>query len=163
MTRPDATPSPITPAVEVGIDCLVKTWIPVHGDYPAGVSGPQLQALLAVDGQAGVTVNELAGMLDTVASSASRLCDRLQAAGLLDRGESRDDRRKVVLVLTRQGHDVLAQIRKHRHQDLSRMLAMMTPAGKAALLRGLTDLSAVHGGAVRAGGAMGECGTGTAG
>jgi DNA-binding MarR family transcriptional regulator len=45
----------------------------------------------------------VAGALDVNPSNASRTCDRLMKAGLLDRRESPDDRRNVTLTLTEAG------------------------------------------------------------
>jgi DNA-binding MarR family transcriptional regulator len=89
-----------------------------------------------------VNLHRLAGALGAIPSSTSRLCDRLQAAGLLDRNISRSDRRAVVLSLTGDGRRLLAAMRAERRADLARVLAAMTDQARAELLAGLHEFSA---------------------
>ena len=69
----------------------------------------------------------------------SHLCDRLIAAGMLDREPSPTDRREVCLTLTAAGRDLLADVRADRLRRLADVLAAMTPAGRDALLKGLRE------------------------
>ncbi|SDC30080.1 MarR family transcriptional regulator [Actinokineospora iranica] len=110
--------------------------------YPK-VPAMQLRALHYIDRHEPINLTRLTEELGTIPSSASRLCDRLQAAGLLDRRAATTDRREVELVLTGDGRRLLDRLRAARRADLAEVLAGMTPQGRAALLHGLREFSAV--------------------
>jgi DNA-binding MarR family transcriptional regulator len=78
-----------------------------------------------------------------ILSSASRLCDRLVAAGLIDREPSRSDRREIALSLTPNGVRLLAELRAERRRRLAEVLAGMSEPSRVALLRGLRDFALI--------------------
>jgi DNA-binding MarR family transcriptional regulator len=84
-----------------------------------------------------------------ILSSASRLCDRLVASGLVERAPGRADRREIALSLTPASRQLLADLRATRRELLTDVLERMTPAGRAALVRGLTDFAAAAEGGSR--------------
>ena len=70
---------------------------------PLGITAAQADAL-AVIGQAGpLSLKDLGDLLIAEAGHPSRLVDRLVAAGLVERRPADDDRRRIVLSLTRDG------------------------------------------------------------
>jgi DNA-binding MarR family transcriptional regulator len=103
------------------------------------VSVSQLRALLIIDRREPTNLNQLADELGAIPSSASRLCDRLVAAGLLTRRTSSTDRREVELRVSAEGRRLLAQLRESRREQLASVLAAMDPAGRHALLAGLRE------------------------
>lgn len=103
----------------------------------APVSASQLRVLFILEHQAGINLRTLADCLASTPPSTSRLCDRLQAVGFVEREVSRTDRREVRLRLSRRGHAFLADLRVRREQALSAVLDQMPAAERAALLRGL--------------------------
>ncbi|HET6479363.1 MAG TPA: MarR family transcriptional regulator, partial [Actinoplanes sp.] len=74
--------------------------------------------------------------------SASRLCDRLVASGLVERVPGRADRREIALYLTPASRTLLGELRGIRRRALAGVLEKMSPGGRAALLRGLTEFAA---------------------
>ena len=76
--------------------------------------------------------------------SASRLCDRLEAAGFLYR-VSGTSRRAIMLRLSPEGRDLLDRLRRQRREDLSRVLARMPPAARTALATGLAQFRTAAG------------------
>jgi len=110
------------------------------GVYPK-VPAVQLRALQFIGDHEPINLTRLTEELGTIASSASRLCDRLQAAGLLDRRSATTDRREVELVLTSDGVRLLERLRAARRAGLAEVLERMSPQGRAALLRGLHEFS----------------------
>jgi len=77
-----------------------------------GLEVQQYLALLAIEGFPGrnyVTVGELAERLRIAAHSAVGLVDRLEAKGLIKRESAQEDKRKVLVKLTRRG---LARLEK---------------------------------------------------
>ncbi|WP_434744095.1 MarR family winged helix-turn-helix transcriptional regulator [Micromonospora sp. SH-82] len=111
---------------------------------------------MVVERNDGINLRRLAAETDMLLSSASRLCDRLEAAGMVEREPGRADRREISLHLTPQGRRILAELRSDRRRRLADVLARMTPAGQEALLSGLTEFdeaSREHSGAGPGGGA----------
>ncbi len=86
----------------------------------AGVTPQQHQALLAIKGFPGrdhVTVGELAERLQLRHHSAVGLIDRLVAEKMVARTPSAEDRRQVLIQLTRRGENVLEKLTSvHREQ-----------------------------------------------
>jgi DNA-binding MarR family transcriptional regulator len=132
--------SDISANVERTARVLVGVWSSAQERTTDRVSLSQLRALEAI-GPATVNLRTLADRLDMIPSSASRLCDRLQAAGLLDRTESDQDRRQIGLRLTRPGMRLLGELSAHRRRDLDEILRRMSPHGRRALLYGLQEFT----------------------
>jgi DNA-binding MarR family transcriptional regulator len=129
-------------AVEAAAEALVIVWGRAQEALQQPVSASQLRALLVIDMSGEINLNGLAEELGAIPSSASRLCDRLQAAGLLIRSAGRTDRREVVLSLTADGRNLLHTMRTTRRADIGRVLAAMSDHDRAALLTGLEGFRA---------------------
>jgi len=90
----------------------------------AGVTPQQHQALLAIKGFPGrdqVTVGELAERLQRRHHSVVGLIDRLVLEKLVARKPSDEDRRKVLIQLTRRGENTLEQLSALHHEQLQRI------------------------------------------
>jgi DNA-binding MarR family transcriptional regulator len=107
------------------------------------ISGAQLRAVMMVEQHDGINLRRLATLLDMLLSSASRLCDRLVAAGMLEREPGRSDRREISLHLTPEAERLLAEMRADRRQRLAGILSGMTPEGRQALLAGIQEFDEV--------------------
>lgn len=103
----------------------------------APASASQLRVLFIIEHQEGINLRTLAQSLASTPPSTSRLCDRLQAAGLVEREMSSTDRREVRLRLSSSGHAFLDDLRARREQELQAVLRLMPAAKRAALLEGL--------------------------
>ena len=132
----------LTAAVEQAAADLVLLLSRASGQAPH-VSVSQLRALVVLRDSTAMNVTTLAEALGALPSSASRLCDRLAAAGLVERVTRSGDRREVTVQLTRDGLDVLALVEERRRADLHETLGGMTVRGRAQLLAGLAELSRV--------------------
>ncbi|WP_055487747.1 MarR family winged helix-turn-helix transcriptional regulator [Streptomyces sp. WMMB 322] len=104
---------------------------------PSPVSASQLKVLYCLERDEGMNLRTLGQTLGSAASSVSRLCDRLQALGFLERSPSPVSRRELELHLTRQGRDYLRDLRHRREEALTATVAAMTPRARAALTEGL--------------------------
>ncbi|MET7645474.1 MarR family transcriptional regulator [Streptomyces sp. NPDC005426] len=104
---------------------------------PGTVSPSQLRALLVIEKQEGSNLRSLGEALGSRAPSVSRLCDRMEAMGLVQRAQSPTSRREVELRLTGRGHSLLQEYRAIRTRELSAVLERMQPAEVAALAEGL--------------------------
>lgn len=105
------------------------------------VSPPQLRTLVLVATRAEVNAATIASALDIHPSSATRLCDRLVDAGLLDRTESTSDRRRVVLTLTDAGAALVDSVMDHRRDALEKILSRMSPDARRSLVPALEAFS----------------------
>ncbi len=128
--------------VDEAAQALVAAWDSVREHATSRLSWPQLSALLVVERAEGVNLRGLAGELKMLLSSASRLCDRLVAAGMVERVPGRVDRREIALYLTPSSRQLLDELRRTRRQLLAAVLQRMSAGGRAALIRGLTEFSA---------------------
>ncbi|MFI9063379.1 MarR family winged helix-turn-helix transcriptional regulator [Streptomyces sp. NPDC053429] len=97
----------------------------------------QLRALFVIEGNQGTNLRTLGEALGSRASAVSRLCDRLEAVGLLHRTASAHSAREIELHLTRAGQDTLDQIRAFRRREVTDVLASLSPVQLAALADGL--------------------------
>jgi DNA-binding MarR family transcriptional regulator len=123
--------------VELAAEALVGIWAHVAESLDVRVSPTQLRALTAVGRYGELNLSQLAEALGALPSSASRLCDRLEAAGLLTRDTGRASRRAVRLHLTPVGEALLEQARKSRQEQIAQVLTAMAPDDREALARGL--------------------------
>ncbi|HZD65150.1 MAG TPA: hypothetical protein VE152_03535, partial [Acidimicrobiales bacterium] len=74
--------------------------------------------------------------------AASRLCDRMVAAGLVLRELNPANRREVTLRLSPDGTALLAELSARRREQLVGILRAMPPAGREALVSGLRAFAA---------------------
>ncbi len=103
----------------------------------APVSSSQLRVLLILEHNDGINLRTLAEALGSTPPSVSRLCDRLQAVGFVERTPSTTSRRELELHLSSRGSAFLRDLRSRREQELRTVIAQM-PAGKrSALMDGL--------------------------
>ncbi|MEV5347678.1 MarR family transcriptional regulator [Streptomyces achromogenes] len=103
----------------------------------APTSASQLRVLHVLEHHDGINLRTLAESLASTPPSTSRLCDRLQAAGFIERAASPEDRREVRLHLSGRGRAFLADLRSRREAELRKVLAGMPAAKRIALLEGL--------------------------
>ncbi|MFC4019405.1 MarR family winged helix-turn-helix transcriptional regulator [Micromonospora sp. GCM10011542] len=126
-------------ALDATAGALLSVWESARERTTSRVSGAQLRAVMVVERHDGINLRRLADRLDMLLSSASRLCDRLVAAGLMEREPGRFDRREISLHLTPDGRRLIAELRAERHAQLTAILAGMSAAGRDALLSGMRE------------------------
>ncbi|SCL39197.1 DNA-binding transcriptional regulator, MarR family [Micromonospora rhizosphaerae] len=126
-------------ALDEAAGTLLAVWEAARESTTSRLSGAQLRAVMVVEQYDGINLRRLATLMDMLLSSASRLCDRLVAAGMLEREPGRFDRREISLHLTPEASRLLAELRADRRRRLARVLAGMTPEGRQALLRGMSE------------------------
>jgi DNA-binding MarR family transcriptional regulator len=139
---PDGPDIALAAEVDAAAATLLSVWEEAREQAAIRLSASQLRALLAVEQSPGVNLRRLAAGLGMILSSASRLCDRLVAAGLLEREPGRADRREISLNLTPGGVELLARLRDDRRRRLAVVLAGMSEPGRMALMRGLREFGA---------------------
>ncbi|WDZ84968.1 MarR family winged helix-turn-helix transcriptional regulator [Micromonospora cathayae] len=130
-------------ALDDAAAALLSVWEEARERTTNRLSAAQLRAVMAVEEHDGINLRRLSGLLGMLLSSASRLCDRLVAAGMLEREPGRFDRREISLHLTPEAARLLAELRADRRARLAEILAGMSPAGREALLRGVGEFDEV--------------------
>jgi DNA-binding MarR family transcriptional regulator len=113
---------------------LAALWEAHHLDAP--VPATQLRVLFVVERHGSVNLTGIAEEVGALLSSASRLCGRLEATGLLERVPG-PDRRAISVRLSAQGTALLDGLREARRHAFVQVLARMDPADQQTLLSGL--------------------------
>ncbi|MFF1706232.1 MarR family winged helix-turn-helix transcriptional regulator [Streptomyces sp. NPDC058252] len=103
----------------------------------APVSASQLRVLFVLEHNEGINLRTLADALGSTPPSTSRLCDRLQAVGYVERKPGVTSRRELRLFLSRRGRSFLTELRARREHALEAVLAQMPAAKRTALVEGL--------------------------
>lgn len=128
MSLDESPPDPdaVTPAQVEGVLLAAQALVGVAAQSVAAVEDrvtlPQLRVLVLVAGHGTMNVNALAQALDVHPSNATRACDRLVTAGLLQRTESVADRRHQVLDMTLAGGQLIEQVMEHRRSAIIEVL-----------------------------------------
>lgn len=99
----------------------------------ASVSVPQLRVLVMIDAKGPLNLSAVAEGLGVNASNASRACDRLVGAGLLDRRPDERDRRSVVLRLTDRGQRLVDTVVRQRQTMLGQIVSRMSTEDRQRL------------------------------
>jgi len=93
----------------------------------------QYRALVLLAARGQMNVGGLAEALDVHQSTATRLCDRLVARGLVDRVHSPQSRREVVVSLTRDGQALIRSVTAKRRAELDRIMGRLSAKQRAAV------------------------------
>jgi DNA-binding MarR family transcriptional regulator len=139
---PDGPDPTQTAAIDDAARVLLVAWDVAREQVTPRLSWSQLNALLVIEQSEGVNLGGLAAELTMLLSSASRLCDRLVASGLVERVPGQADRREIAIYLTSSSRTLLAELRTVRHGALGQVLERMSGGGRSALLRGLAEFAA---------------------
>src|SRR5262249_20568481 len=127
----------LTARVEIAARGLLTLTARASVRLPQGISLTQLRALTVVEDAGPCSLGVLANGMGISTSSASRLVDRLIAAGVLDRRQSNISRREVILQVTHRGKRLLRRHEESRRAVFGELLRRMTDAEVRALIRGL--------------------------
>jgi DNA-binding MarR family transcriptional regulator len=138
-------------AIDGVADAFVRIWTGPHSAPAVPVPATQLRVLFVVEQRGTVNLSGLAGELGALLSSTSRLCDRLEAAGLIVRESGQQSRREITIRLSPDGEALLERVRRDRREELVRVLTQMPATARRALLAGLTEFRAAAEGTPAAG------------
>ena len=132
----------VAAAVESTVESLLAVLDAARLAQILAVPPTQLRVLSIIEGSRHTNMSRLAEALDVVPSSASRLCDRLEATGLLRRVPDPRDRREVRLLLTSAATRLLEELRERRRAALAGVLERMSPANRNDLVRAMAAFAA---------------------
>lgn len=144
MTPPDLVPGTVShdAARSVGdvVELLDVLWQRTRESAPAPASASQLRLMYVVDRAGALRMRALCERLATAPPSVTRMCDRLQAIGFLERLPCPDSGREVTLRLTAAGQAHIRRIREEREDMLHLAITSMSHADRRALAKGLAGL-----------------------
>ncbi|MFD3871881.1 MarR family transcriptional regulator [Streptomyces sp. NPDC058623] len=123
-------------------ELLEVLWRPGPEAAEGSVPPSQLRALTVIEQRDGINLRDLGDALGSAAPAVSRLCDRLEAAGLLQRSRVSTNRREVELTLSRRGHAVLANNRALRALRTAEVMQRMSAEDRRALAESLAAFRA---------------------
>jgi DNA-binding MarR family transcriptional regulator len=109
------------------------------------VTVPQFRVLVIIFSRGPSNLAAVADELEVNRSNASRICDRLIKAGLLQRRESSVDRRQVTLTLTASGRHLVERVNRRRRSSIERVLRDMPDAERDMLATALAAFAAAAG------------------
>jgi DNA-binding MarR family transcriptional regulator len=133
----DKGPAPaFAERLELALRGLLELSVGVLSEMEESVSPSHLRALQALEHLGGAKVTALGESLGVPPSTASRISDRLAAAGLITREVAADNRRATWLELTPDGHRMLSELAGTRAKALERVTTEMHPDERDALLLG---------------------------
>ncbi|MGA5302352.1 MarR family transcriptional regulator [Nucisporomicrobium flavum] len=127
----------VAAAVESTVESLLGIFESARLAQSPAVPPAQLRVLTIISRNEHTNMSRLAEALQVVPSSASRLCDRLEATGLLRRVPDPRDRREVRLLPTPAADRLLQELRERRQAALAEVLERMNPARRTELVRAL--------------------------
>lgn len=143
--EPGVTPGPSTEEVEAAmLAARVLVAVAAHsvGLLEDRVTLPQFRVLVMVASRGPLNLGAVAHGLGVHPSNATRACDPLVSAGLLDRRDNPHDRRNLVLELTADGLRLVDEVMSHRRTAIEGVLTRM-PAehrrGLATVLRSFAE------------------------
>jgi DNA-binding MarR family transcriptional regulator len=128
-------------SAETGLAVLIEACERAVEERMAELPPAQMRALLAIEQAGSLNLSRLAEALGAKLSPASRLCDRMQAAGLLTRDRSAASRREIVLVPTEAGRQLAEWVRSRRRAAIREVMQRMSPDGREALVQALRELA----------------------
>ncbi|SCG36091.1 MarR family transcriptional regulator [Micromonospora coxensis] len=130
-------PPNLAAAIDAAAEALIGVLDSASSRHQVAVPPTQLRVLSLITERPETNVNRLAELLDVVPSSASRLCDRLEATGLLRRVADPRDRREVRLVPTAAAETLLRELKERRHRAVQAVLDRMPAREQHELLLAL--------------------------
>lgn len=109
------------------------------------VSLVELRVLVFAASRSGVTVSQVADAVGLHMSRASRTCERLVRARLLQRAADPDDRRAVRFTLGEDGRRLVDRVAQARRDAVEPALRSMSPAARTRLVAALEEFVDVVG------------------
>ena len=97
------------------------------------VSLPQFRVMVILASSGPLRMGVLAARAHTVPSTFSRTIDRMVAGGWVQRRESPDSRREVLIELTTPGRYLVEQVTERRRNEITAIMRRLSPSDRAAV------------------------------
>lgn len=105
------------------------------------VTVTQFRTLVVLDSHGEINLNRLAELLDVNSSTAMRMIDRLLVAGLVTRRDNPDNRREVLLGLSRSGQRIVRRVTARRRDEIARIVTAMPSKQRGTLIAALRSFA----------------------
>lgn len=89
------------------------------------ISYPQFFLLTYLSSEEYLTMSDIAKKMGHSTAASTGLVDRLEKLGYVERVLAAEDRRKIMVYITKQGSELVAKMRQEIASDLAKMLADM--------------------------------------
>jgi len=107
------------------------------GETEGHVTVTQFRTLVVLSAHGPLKQGSLADLLGVNASTAQRMVDRLEAAGLVERRPNPQSRREVVLTTTSEGQSVVDRVTDRRRRELRTIVRRMPAEDRSAVVDAL--------------------------
>jgi DNA-binding MarR family transcriptional regulator len=134
---PEIPPDVVGRQLVEAVESLVAHWFSAVEEIRPRLPPRQIRALRAVCGRPALNVSALAEHLGIGLPAASRLCDRLEAGGLLRRTVQPGDRREVHMEITVDGQRLLSDVTERLSVHLAAAFDEVPPAQRTRLEQAL--------------------------
>jgi DNA-binding MarR family transcriptional regulator len=114
----------------------------LQSGLPSPLTPTKLRALDVIAESNELRIGELAERVGLDETSATRLVDRLEAAGVAERRSKTGDRRVTIVGLTDAGAELMAKISARRQLFFCEVLGALDPEDRAQLVRLTTKAAA---------------------
>lgn len=98
------------------------------------ITVPQLIILSTLEDKGRLSLKQLAKALGVSSATASILVDKLVKAGQIERNRDKEDRRRVIIKLTRRGSQTLERFRQELQRHWMYLLKNITPDERVTYL-----------------------------
>ena len=106
-------------------------------DVDRDVTLPQFRALVVLASRGPLNPGAFADALAVHVSTATRMCDRLVAKGLISRQVSPMNRREVTLALTPRGRRIVDSVTRRRRKEIARIVESVPESQRGSMVRAL--------------------------
>jgi DNA-binding MarR family transcriptional regulator len=114
-----------------------------QAEGPGRLTMPQLRCLQAIATDGTALTTQLARLLNVAVPTMTSMIDGLTERGLVGRHPDPIDRRQVRIVMTPEGHAVLARYQAIMHERLRTLLTHLNASQKTRLLVAMNDMAAM--------------------
>jgi DNA-binding MarR family transcriptional regulator len=127
----------VTDAVLLASRALVGVAARSLAEVEDEVTLPQFRALVVLASAGERNLGDLAEALDVHPSTATRMCTRLEAKGLITRRPAEQSRRELLLALTSEGRTIVDAVTKRRRREIARIVARIPEREQRVLVHAL--------------------------
>lgn len=114
-------------------------------DLDPALTPIQVRTLVILASHESMRPTALADALGVHASNATRACDKLAAAGLIQRRENPENRRSQILGLTPAGRNAIRSISRRRARAIAKILTALPPDRQEAVAAAMGEFAAAGG------------------
>jgi DNA-binding MarR family transcriptional regulator len=97
------------------------------------VTLPQFRVLVVLSGAGPTRMGALAARFHTNQSTFSRSMEKIVTGGWVERTASPDNRREVLIALTPAGRELVDEVTRRRHEEITAILDRLTPSEQSSV------------------------------